>query len=315
MLSKAEIATIDALRSGQEITPDDLAAENGHSRKHVYRMLDDLLEAGFLTESRGRHNQRHVRVTDHPVVEAYRQLAANLGHVDWPELLSPATLRVCWYLDHPRRATEIADRLGISRQRVHASLSPLKGRAMLAPSGPEYALADDLDPLLEFVRTVVTHDHRRRVRHVAPSAVLEWSDPIRALVRAHEPEDTSALRSNDDWQLTGLAKFREYGLQFFLSGEPAFWHAPDDEELTPDEVVCHTLVAGADSRRVSYAMLLIEAEGIAEEVLGETAAEYGVETLVSGMYRALGGDFDTTDDVPLPGEREYAALKSQYDLT
>jgi len=58
--------------------------------------------------------------------------------------------------------------------------------------------------------------------------------------------------------VTGLGRFEEYGLQFFLAGEPAFWYAPD-EELTPGEVVCHTLALDSGSRRVSYAMLLIEA--------------------------------------------------------
>lgn len=315
MLSTAEISTIDVLRTGREATPDDLVEEIGRSRKHVYRVLDDMIEDGFLTESRGRHNQRRVRVTGNPVVEAYRRLTADLGHVDWPELLSPATLRVCWHLDEPRRVTEIADRLGISRQRVYETLSPLENRAMLAPSGPEYALADDLQPLLRFARAVVTQEHRNRARRVAPSATIEWCDPTRALVRVHEPEDTDALRSNDDWRLTGLAKFREYGLQFLLSGEPAFWYAPEEEEeLTPGEVVCHTLALNADSRRVSYAMLLIEAQEVPEATLAETAVEYGVETPVSELYRALDGDFDATENVSLPGEREYSSLKSQYDV-
>ncbi len=50
--------------------------------------------------------------------------------------------------------------------------------------------------------------------------------------------------------MTGLGRFEEYGLQFFLAGELAFWYAPD-EELTPGEVVCHRLVLDSDSRRVN----------------------------------------------------------------
>ncbi|MDS0261019.1 hypothetical protein NDI56_16590 [Haloarcula sp. S1CR25-12] len=54
---------------------------------------------------------------------------------------------------------------------------------------------------------------------------------------------------------------QNHGLQFFLADEPAFWYGPE-ATLTPAEVVCHTLVLGSDSRRVSYAMLLIEQLGI-----------------------------------------------------
>jgi len=154
------------------------------------------------------------------------------------------------------------------------------------PSGPEYALSEDLSPLLTFARAVVRHEHRSRVRGLAPSATVEWCDPKRALVRVQTAEDTEALEAATDWQLTGLARFAEYGLQFFLAGEPAFWYAPD-EELTPGEVVCHTLALDSGSRRVSYAMLLIEALDIDQETLTDTATWYDLETTVAAMYQAL----------------------------
>ena len=316
MLTKASLALLDALSAGREATPDELATETEYSQDHIYDILDELLEDGLLTEARGSKNRRLVRVTDHPVVEAYRDLRSKLGHVDWTEILSPATLRVCWYLDEPRRATEIAERLDITRQGVHNALSPLKHRAMLSPSGPEYALTDDLSPLLRFAQEVVTHNHRSRARELAPSATVEWCDPKRALVRVQTSEDTTALESAAEWRVTGLARFQEYGLQFFLAGEPAFWYAPD-EVLTPSEVVCHTLVLDSGSRRVSYSMLLIEKLDIDQETLIETATWYDLETAVAAMYRPLHGDFEVSEDLPifLPSEPEFSALKEQYGVS
>ncbi|MFC7197707.1 MarR family transcriptional regulator [Halosimplex aquaticum] len=316
MLTKASLALLDALSAGREATPDELATETEYSQDHIYDILDELLEDGLLTEARGSKNRRLVRVTDHPVVEAYRDLRSKLGHVDWTEILSPATLRVCWYLDEPRRATEIADRLDITRQGVHNALSPLKHRAMLSPSGPEYALTDDLSPLLRFAQEVVTHDHRSRARELAPSATVEWCDPKRALVRVQTSEDTTAPESAAEWRVTGLARFQEYGLQFFLAGEPAFWYAPD-EVLTPSEVVCHTLVLDSGSRRVSYSMLLIEKLDIDQETLIETATWYDLETAVAAMYRPLHGEFEVAEDLPifLPSESEFIALKEQYGVS
>jgi DNA-binding MarR family transcriptional regulator len=316
MLTKAGLAVLDVLSTGRTATPSELAAETGYSQPHLYDVLDELLSEGLLRETRESHNQRRVRVTDHPVVEAYRTLRSKLSHVDWIELLSPATLRVCWYLDEPRRATDIADRLDITRQGVHNALSPLKHRAMLSPSGPEYALSEDLSPLLAFARAVVTHDHRSRVREIAPSATVEWCDPKRALVRVQTADDTTALQSASDWELTGLARFQAYGLQFFLAGEPAFWYAPD-EELTPAEVVCHTLGLDSGSRRVSYSMLLIETLDIDRETLTETATWYDLKATVAAMYRRLGGEFDVAEDrsVVLPSESEFMALKEQYGVS
>ncbi|SMO86527.1 winged helix DNA-binding protein [Halorubrum cibi] len=315
MLTKAGLAVIGALSTGREATAADLAMETEYSQTHLYDVLDELLESGLLAEHRGANNQREVSLTDHPVVEAYRALRSELGHVEWSDLLSPATLRVCWYLDEPRRVSEIAERLKITRQGVHKALSPLKHRAMLSPSGPEYALSEDLSPLLTFARAVVRHEHRSRVRRLAPSATVEWCDPKRALVRVQTAEDTEALEGATDWQLTGLARFAEYGLQFFLAGEPAFWYAPD-MELTPADVVCHTLVLDSGSRRVSYAMLLIETSDIDQETLTRTSQWYGLESTVTAMYRPLQGEFDIAEDLPvvLPSEAEFRALKEQYGV-
>lgn len=316
MLSKASLAVLETLGTGRESTPAELATETAYSQDHIYDVLDEMLAAGLLTEDRGSNNLRRVRVTDHPLVVAYRNLRSEPSHVEWTNLLSPATLRVCWYLDKPRRVTEIADRLNISRQAVHKALSPLKHRAMLSPSGPEYALPAEFSPLLAFARANVRHVHRNRVRESAPSATVEWCDPQRALVRVQTPEDAASLQSSADWQVTGLAKYQEYGLQFFLAGEPAFWYAPD-EELTPAEVVCHTLFLDSGSRRVSYALLLIEELNIDQETLTEIAAWYDLDPAVAAIYQPLRGKFDVSDKTPvvLPSESEFLALKEQYDVS
>ncbi|UPM44636.1 MarR family winged helix-turn-helix transcriptional regulator [Halocatena salina] len=315
MISKAGFAVIDALSTGREATPVALATETGYSQAHIYEVLDKLLDAGLLVERRGPNNQRKVRVADHPVIEAYRTLQSELSHVEWTDLLLPATLRVCWFLDRPRRIADIAERLDITRQGVHKALSPLKHRAMLSPSGPEYAVSEDLAPLLSFARAVVTYEHRTRAREIAPSATVEWCDPKRALVRVQTTEDADTLLDAPDWQVTGLGRFKEYGLQFFLAGEPAFWYAPDGE-LTSADVVCHTLVLDSGSRRVSYAMLLIEKLNIDQETLTDTATWYALDSMVAAMFRALQGGFDDSDEMPvvLPSESEFMALKEQYGV-
>jgi hypothetical protein len=186
---------------------------------------------------------------------------------------------------------------------------------MLSPSGPEYAVTEDLAPLLAFAQAVVTQEHRSRARELAPSATVEWCDPKRALIRVQTPEDADTLLDAPEWQVTGLGRFEEYGLQFFLAGEPAFWYAPDDE-LTPADVVCHTLVHDSGSRRVSYTMLLIEALDIDQETLTDTARWYDLHSTVAAMYQALEGRVKDSDESPvvLPSESEFMALKEQYGV-
>ncbi|MBP1922877.1 DNA-binding MarR family transcriptional regulator [Halorubrum alkaliphilum] len=315
MLTNAGISLIDALHRGREATINEIADETGFSTSQIYRTADELHTAGLIDESRGHHNQRLLRVTGHPVIEAYRNLLSKLGHVEWPNLLSPATIRICWFLNKPWRARTIADRLGITRQAVHNALDSLKNRAMLSPSGPEYALVPGLQPLHDFAEAVILHEHRTRVRRLAPSATVEWSDPERALVHVHTKDDTAALQAADEWEITGLARFAAFDLQFFLAGEPAFWYAPG-ENLTPAQVVCHSLVADTGSRQVSYALLLIEHADIHENDLRSIAPWYGLEPTASDMYAFLNGEVDQRQsrETVLPNPDEYDSLKSQYGV-
>ena len=184
---------------------------------------------------------------------------------------------------------------------------------MLDPSGPEYALSDDMEPLLAFADAFVTHEHKQRVRKHAPSAIVEWCDPKRVLVRVLRSEETDALQMAENWVITGLAEFRRFGLTFYLSGQPAFWYNSTGE-LSAAELVCHTLTLDTNPRRISYAMLLIEEESIEKEMLTQVATWYGLESLVARMYTAIGGEFESTEQTRLPSEMEYTALKTQYGV-
>ena len=316
MLTKAGLAVLDALLSGRKATVTELKTATEYSKAHLYDVVDSLISDGLLVEHRGPNNQREIHITSHPVLEAYRTLHAELGHVEWTDLLSPATLRVCWFLNEPRRVADIADRLNVTRQSVHKGLDPLKNRAMLSPSGPEYALHQDLSSLLSFAQAVIRHEHRSRARAVAPSATVKWCDPSRALVRVQTREDTEALIESFDWQLTGLGRFEDYELPFFLAGEPAFWYEPE-ESLSPAEMVCHTLTLDSGSRCVKYAMLLIEKLSIDQDKLTEIAGWYNLKSTISAIYRWFEEDSDISGDIPivLPSESEFTALKEQYGVT
>jgi len=293
MLTKAGLAVIGALSTGREATAADLAMETEYSQTHLYDVLDELLESGLLAEHRGANNQREVSLTDHPVVEAYRALRSNSDTLNGPTFsrrLHSGYAGISTSPDVCLRLPSDSRLLGkASTRRCHRS-----SIARCYPLRPRVRVGEDLSPLLTFARAVVRHEHRSRVRGLAPSATVEWCDPKRALVRVQTAEDTEALEAATDWQLTGLARFAEYGLQFFLAGEPAFWYAPD-EELTPGEVVCHTLALDSGSRRVSYAMLLIEALDIDQETLTDTATWYDLETTVAAMYQALQEGVEDSD--------------------
>jgi len=67
---------------------------------------------------------------------------------------------------------------------------------------------------------------------------------------------------------------------------------------------------------VSYSLLLIEAEAIAQQELMDVAAWYGLADTISDMYRYLAGEDEplAADGIHLPSRTEYEALKEQYGV-
>lgn len=315
MLTKGAISVLETLTTRADATPSEIAKQTRYHRSYIYEVLDALQAAGIITERREAHNQRRVTLSNDAVSDTYKQLRHAYAHVDWPELLSPSSLRVCWYLDEPRRIAWIAAELGLTPQRVTEILQPFKRRGMLDPDGPDYALVEELVPLLEFARAVVKRTHQLRADEVAPTGTIVWLDPRRILLQPHSEADREALRDHDDWELTGLARHREYGLEFHLPREPLFWYDPVSGFSRAD-LVCHTLLSGADTRHTGFAMLLVEAAEIAPEVLVETARRYDlgedVESLTLAVREGLEALPETTRSFPVADE--YAEWRQLYDL-
>jgi len=102
MLTKAGLAVIGALSTGREATAADPRWKPSIRRLISTTYSTSYSNRGCSPNTVGQTTSGRSPLTDHPVVEAYRALRSELGHVEWPDL-SPATLRVCWYLDEPRR--------------------------------------------------------------------------------------------------------------------------------------------------------------------------------------------------------------------
>jgi len=311
MMGEAHLRVLDELTEDQSITT--LHERTGYSMGRVHEVVEELEQNGLVVTKRGKRNRRFVSATETAVFRAYRRLHSQHPHIDFPELLSRRTLHVCWFLDQPRKVIEIADRLPITRQRVYQLLTPLQERAMLTKDGSQYKIADDLTDLVEFARAFVDHEHAHRAREHAPSAVVLWSTPAEALVSVESKEDLEQFVKTDSWAVSGLARYEEYGLTFFGANQPPIFYSELDTEITVEQLVCHTLIAKTDSRRTSYALLLLTMTEFDEARLRTTATEYDLTGLIEDMLSFLHAE--PTSSEYIPSTRDFEALKQQYEVS
>lgn len=317
MLSHTALTIFDVLCTTPTATPETLAEETTHDIPEIERTINTLLETDLLKQT----PTTAVQLAVHPVTEAYRTLNATAGHIDWPELLTPAAITLCWYLNTPTPLTPIANRLNTPEKTLRNTLEPLQHQAIITTPQSHtteqlYTLANNLNTALHaFLTELIRDTHRRRVRSYAPTATIPWCDPQRALVHPHTRTDTQTLTEHPEWNLTGLAKFTDYNLQFFLATEPCFWYAPTEPTIA--DIACHTLLLEADSRRTKYTLLLLDSQHISENTAVETATWYDLNTEITALYDFLHNRPITTDPqtISLPTKHAYTELKTQYNIT
>ncbi|MBS8126366.1 MarR family transcriptional regulator, partial [Haloferax volcanii] len=161
MLTEGEVRALTAFHGEQTVS--ELATNLDRSLSYTSELVERLETTG-LVETRRQGKTKRIRLSDAKALELLTDLTQQYSHIDWPELLSGAAIRVCYYLDTPRTATELARRADVHRSTVHRALAPLQHRGIVYQTDDgAYALNDGFEQLSVFARELAHHVHRQTV--------------------------------------------------------------------------------------------------------------------------------------------------------
>lgn len=98
--------------------------------------------------------------------------------------MSGATLRVLYYLETPRVATELARRVDIHRSTVHRALDPLQHRGIVYETDNNaYALNNGFERLSALAQEFVHRAHRQTVEQHTDTYRISWESLDEFLVQ------------------------------------------------------------------------------------------------------------------------------------
>ena len=295
----------------------ELSDRTEYSPGYVSERISRLEKFDLVTTTRPNRT-KEVRALHTPVLEAYRELAVNNGHIEFPSLISPSMLQVCWFLDTPTAVSEIEPRLTLRRRRIYQLLEQLQDRAFITKHGTRYMLAENVRGLAQFGQAVIKYEHQHHAENQCSTATVIWSAPHEALIstRAEATEPVlEVLEDRPHWHMTGLPRFADYGLTFFIAGAPPYFYSELKDTLTRVDFIAHTLMLEADTRRLSYCALLLLATAVSHDELRANATYYGIENTVDALITFVETEGETrTEGVRLPSWSEVTALAEQYDV-
>jgi len=292
MLTEGEVRALTALHGEQTVS--ELATNLDRSLSYTSELVERLETAG-LVEARRQGKTKQVRLSDAKALELLTDLTQQYSHIDWPELLSGAALRVCYYLDTPRTVTELARHADVHRSTAHRAIAPLQHRGIVyqTDDGP-YALNDGFEQLT--------------VEEQTDTYTILWESLDEFLVQ------TPTELTEEHFIPTGPDQFQRYGLPLLARDRRHYLYSETAGDLSPEMLCCHMLVIDSGARAQSYCLLLLSHVDIDRDELRAQATKYGVEDVVDELYTYLdtSGDQRTSQ---LPEWEDFQELAEEYEMT
>ena len=306
MLTEGEVRALTALHGEQTVS--DLATNLDRSLSYTSELVERLETVG-LVETRRQGKTKRIRLSDAKALELLTDLTQQYSHIDWPELLSGSALRVCYYLDTPRTATELARRADVHRSTVHRALAPLQHRGIIYQTDDgAYALNDGFEQLSTFARELAHQVHRQTVEEQTDTYTILWESLDEFLVQ------TPTEPTEEHFIPTGPDQFQRYGLPLLARDRRHYLYSETAGDLSPEMLCCHMLVIDSGARAQSYCLLLLSHVDIDRDELRTQATKYGVEDVVDELctYLDTSGDQRTSQ---LPEWEDFQELAEEYEVT
>ncbi|MBX0324741.1 helix-turn-helix domain-containing protein [Halomicroarcula sp. F13] len=306
MLTEGEVRALTALHGEQTVS--ELAANLDRSLSYTSELVEQLETSG-LVETRRQGKTKQIRLSDAKAIELLTALTQQYSHIDWPELLSGAALRVCYFLDTPRTVTDLARHTDVHRSTVHRALSPLQHRGIVYQTdNGTYALNDGFEQLNAFARELAHHVHRQTVEQQTNTYTILWESLDEFLVQ------TTTEITEEHFILTGPEQFQRYDLPLLARDRRYYLYSETTSELSPEILCCHMLVIDSGARAQSYCILLLSHASIDRDELRAQATKYGVDDVVDDLctYLDTSGDQRTSR---LPEWKDFQELAEEYEVT
>jgi DNA-binding MarR family transcriptional regulator len=306
MLTEGEIRALTILHGEQTVS--ELATNLDRSLSYTSELVERLEAAGFV-ETRRQGKTKGIRLSDAKALELLATLTQQYSHIDWPELLSGAALRVGYYLDTPRSATDLARRAGVHRSTVHRALTPLQHRGIVYQTDDgTYVLNDGFEQVSAFARELAHHVHRQTIEEQTDTSTILWESLDEFIVQ------TTTEITDEHFIPTGPDQFQRYDLPLLARDRRYYFYSETTSDLSPETLCCHMLVIDSGARAQSYCLLLLSHVDIDRDELRAEAVKYGVIDVVDELCTYLDTSGAQRTSL-LPEWEDFQELAAEYGVS
>ncbi|MFA4647743.1 helix-turn-helix domain-containing protein [Pyrococcus kukulkanii] len=207
-------------------------------------------------------------------------------------------------VEKPQPVWLIQLKANVSRATLYRVLTQLMERLIVGKKEGGYFISERFSLFKIFADEYFYLQNSIKAKEFEPNASVVWSG-VEEFILA-----TGVFKGRriGYFQLTGLARFSDFGLPLISSGVYHYYW-PARKELTLEEVVVHTLTLERDARELLYVIVLLKSRSFNEGWLRKLATKFGVSGTVNEILEYLQGK---EKPYPFPSWEEVEELCHQY---
>jgi len=303
MLIRAELKVLSSLHKPTSLK--ELSIQLGISRARL-SMITRSLEMKGLIERRREDKKIILLPSNARPLELFHELLAKFPHIDVTSLLAGRNLKVIggMAVEKPRPAWEIALRVNVNRYTVHHVLSELMERLIVGKNEEGYFITKRFSLIKEFADEYFRLQNSIKAKSFSEDAIVVWSG-VNEFILATRSFNGKAL---DLFQLTGLARFGDFGLSIISPG--VYHYYWPSKRITLEEAVVHALaVTEPGTRELLYIVTLLKAKEFNAAKLRRLALKFDVLKVINDIIEYLNGK---EKGYPFPSQEEVEELYHQY---
>ncbi|KUH34811.1 hypothetical protein APY94_00085 [Thermococcus celericrescens] len=300
-LTKAELKVLLALDEPRTLR--ELSEELGLSKATLSVLLSSLNKKS-LVEFEGK-KPLVVKPVENKVNDLLRSIKVKYSFLNIESLLAGNSLKVLAALEvrEPQPPWLLQLKARVGRATLHRILNELMERLIVGKRREGYFLSERFADLKAFAEEYFYLQNSIKAKEFDPKASVAWSGVGEFILAT----DSYRGKSFDNFQLTGLARFSDYGLPLISAG--VYHYYWPSKALTLEEVVVHALKLGSGAREILYALVILKAQHFDVKQFKRLGAKFGVSALVEDLLEYLGG---VDKPYPFPSREEVNELCREY---
>ena len=251
MLTSKELKLLLLIMDGEK-TITTLSKEMNLSIYRTSTLTGKLAKKGLITITKnGKYKIISLSSTKPAIL--LKKVKNKYNHIPLQKILTGNNLKLLSILKPEllQNTKTLMLKTNLSKSSLYHAINNLSNYGIIKKVSSNYSLIEKYALFHEFSREYIILQNHIKGREFSPDAAIIWNGVEEFIL------STKTYKTGDNFQLTGLSKFKDYGLSLIGKGIYYYYYSKKKDKLTIEDIIIHSIVIDYAPRTILYVIVLL----------------------------------------------------------